>query len=150
MEKTVPKITVLIALFALTSFDSPVQNESYALTVNVKELRNSDGVVQFALYNADGTIPDEKFKDYYKMEKSEISNGASTITFNGLPKGRYAINVLHDENENGIIDKGFILPIEGIGFSNYDSIGLSNRPKFSKASFELDSDITVSVKIIYK
>ncbi|MDT7830032.1 DUF2141 domain-containing protein [Pricia sp. S334] len=150
MEKSIGKITVLIAVFALISFKGFNQNESYTLTVIVKELRNSDGVVQFALYNKDGTIPDEKFKAYYKMKKGEISNGASTITFNDLPKGRYAINVLHDENENGKIDKGFILPIEGIGFSNYSSIGLSNRPKFPKASFELDSDVTVSVKIIYK
>ena len=84
------------------------------------------------------------------MEKAKISNGASTLTINDLPKGRYAINVLHDENENGKIDKGLVLPTEGIGFSNYTNIGLSNRPNFSKASFELDSDATVSVKIIYK
>ncbi|MGB5437669.1 MAG: DUF2141 domain-containing protein, partial [Maribacter sp.] len=66
------------------------------------------------------------------------------------PKGRYAINVLHDENEDGKIDKGLILPTEGIGFSNYTNIGLSNRPNFSKASFELHSDSRVSVKMIYK
>ncbi len=141
---------MLIALFALISFDSPIQDESYALTINVEELRNSDGAVQFALYNTDGSIPDQKFKAFYKMEKAKINNGASRLTFNDLPKGRYAVNVLHDENENGKIDKGFILPIEGIGFSNYESIGLSNRPNFSKASFEMDSDTTVSVKIIYK
>ncbi len=141
---------VLVALFTLTSFGSPVQNGSYALTINVEQLRNSDGVVQYTLYNTEGSIPDQKFKTFYRMEKAEISNRASNITFNDLPKGRYAINVLHDENENGKIDKGFILPIEGIGFSNYESIGLSNRPNFSKASFELDADVTVSVKIIYK
>jgi len=150
MEKSIRKIAVLIALFALISFEIPIQNESYALTIIVEELRNSDGAVQFTLYNTEGSIPDQKFKAFYKMENAKISNGASSLTFNDLPKGRYAINVLHDENENGKIDKGFILPIEGIGFSNYESIGLSNRPNFSKASFELDSDTTVSVKIIYK
>ncbi len=84
------------------------------------------------------------------MKKAKISNGASIISFTELPKKRYAINVLNDENENGKIDKGLILPTEGIGFSNYTNIGLSNHPNFSKASFELDSDATVSVKIIYK
>lgn len=150
MGKPVRKITVLISLLTLTSFGSPVQNGRYTLTINVEELHNSDGVVQFTLYNREGSIPDEKFKSFYKMEKAKISNGASTITFNDLPKGMYAINVLHDENENGKIDKKFILPTEGIGFSNYSNIGLSNRPNFSKASFELDSDVTMSVKIIYK
>jgi uncharacterized protein (DUF2141 family) len=63
--------------------------------------------------------------------------------------GKYAVNILHDENENGEIDKGFILPIEGIGFSNFQSIGFSNRPSFSKASFDLNCDKKIAVKVIY-
>jgi uncharacterized protein (DUF2141 family) len=59
------------------------------------------------------------------------------------------VNILHDENENGQIDKGFILPIEGVGFSNYQSIGFTNRPNFLNASFELRSNKTIGVKIIY-
>lgn len=51
---------------------------------------------------------------------------------------RYAVNILHDENANGKIDKGFILPKEGIGFSNYSSVGPMNRPNFSKALLEDD------------
>jgi uncharacterized protein (DUF2141 family) len=56
---------------------------------------------------------------------------------------------LHDEDGNEKIKKGFVLPKEGIGFSNYQSIGIGNKPNFKKASFEVDSDKTVSVKIIY-
>ena len=76
-------------------------------------------------------------------------NGSSTITFKNISSGQYAVNILHDENKNGKIDKGFILPLEGIGFSNYQSIGLTNRPNFSKASFELKENKTISVKVIY-
>lgn len=143
-------VLTALALTIFTAFESRAQNERYTLTVNANELRNSNGVAQFALYNTEGSIPDSRFKAFYKMQKAEITNGSSTISFSGLTKGRYAINVLHDENENGKIDKGLVLPTEGIGFSNYTSIGLSNRPNFSKASFELDSDTTVSVKMIYK
>jgi uncharacterized protein (DUF2141 family) len=57
--------------------------------------------------------------------------------------------IFFTKNENGEIDKGFILPIEGVGFSNYQSIGLTNRPNFSKASFELNSDKKIAVKVIY-
>jgi len=32
---------------------------------------------------------------------------------------KYAINILHDEDNNGKIKKGFVLPKEGMGFSNY-------------------------------
>jgi len=66
-----------------------------------------------------------------------------------LPKGKYAVNILHDENKDGKIDKGWILPTEGVGFSNIKSISPFNRPNFSKASFELESDKIIKVKIIY-
>ena len=138
----------LALLFLLSSFATP-NDTSHSLTVEVKGLRNSIGEVQFTLYNKDGSIPDEHFKRYYKLLKAEIVNGSSTVRFENIPQGTYAVNILHDENKNGEIDKGFILPKEGIGFSNIESIGLRNKPSFSKASFELKGDRTVEVKVIY-
>lgn len=44
------------------------------------------------------------------MLRAEIINGASTIMCVNIPTGKYAVNVLHEENKNGKIDKGFILP----------------------------------------
>ena len=144
------KIALRIGILIMTTSFHTVNPEStYSLSVKVDGLRNSKGVVQFALYNRDGTIPDEKFENYYKLETSNIHNGSSEFIFSNLPAGRYAVNILHDENKNGKIDKGFILPIEGVGFSNYESIGLSNRPKFSKASFELNENISKKISIIY-
>ncbi len=143
------KISLLIIAVAFLSFNMQNKVETYTLTISVNDLNNSKGVVQFALYNEEGSIPDEKYKKYYKKGTAVINNNASTITFNNLPSGSYAINILHDENKNGKIDKKFILPKEGIGFSNYTSIGFSNKPKFSKASFELNSDMEIKVKVIY-
>ena len=139
---------VCLSLLTLPSFNNQ-KGETYSLTVEVNGLQNSKGIVQFALYNKDGTIPDEDYKKCCKILKEKIQNGSSKVTFSNLPVGKYAVNILHDENENGEIDKGFILPIEGIGFSNYESIGLTNRPNFSKASFELNCDKKISVKVIY-
>ncbi|MCK5637639.1 MAG: DUF2141 domain-containing protein [Flavobacteriaceae bacterium] len=143
------KIFILFIAVILMSFNFPVNEETYSLTIKVKDLRNSKGVVQFAVYNKDGSIPDEKYKKYYKKDISTIKNNTSTITFNDLPKGKYAINILHDENKDGKIDKKFILPKEGIGFSNYKSIGFTNKPNFSKASFELNSNTEMNIKVIY-
>lgn len=139
---------VSISLLTLPSFNNQ-KGETYSLTVEVNGLQNSKGIVQFALYNKDGTIPDEDYKKCCKILKEKIQNGSSKVTFSNLPIGKYAVNILHDENENGEIDKGFILPIEGVGFSNYQSIGLTNRPNFLKASFELNSDKKIAVKVIY-
>lgn len=141
-------IFISIALLIFSSFKTQ-KGEIFSLTIEVKELQNSKGVVQFSLYNKEGTIPDENYKKCYKILKGKIQNGSSKVTFISLPKGKYAVNILHDENENGEIDKGLILPIEGIGFSNYQSVGLTNRPNFSKASFELKENKTISIKVIY-
>ena len=141
---------LLFVLASISLFSFKNQNgENFSLTVEVNGLQNSKGIVQFALYNKNGTIPDEDYKKCCKILKEKIQNGSSKVIFSNLPIGKYAVNILHDENENGKIDKGFILPIEGIGFSNYQSIGLTNRPNFSKASFELKENKRISVKIIY-
>ena len=128
------KLTILFSLLLLFSSFSNQTDKTFSLTITVEKLRNSDGIVQFALYNKEGSIPDEKFEKCYKILKAKIANNTTTITFKDIPVGKYAVNILHDENNNGKIDKGFILPIEGIGFSNYQTIGLSNRPTFAKAS----------------
>ena len=148
----IKKTALLLLTFAMLSFSESTPEESYSLTIKSTEFRNSEGVALFVLYNKNGSIPDEKYKHFYKKGISQIDkNGISTITFKDIPSGKYAINILHDENKNGKIDKKFLLPMpsEGIGFSNFESIGMSNRPNFSKASFLIKSNMEKVVKVIY-
>ena len=142
------KLLSIFFLILLSSY-SKVQ-ESYSLTVRVSELKNSTGVVLFVLYNKDGSIPDDKLKKYYRKEIAPITKNSATLTFNNLPKGNYAVFILHDENQNNKIDKTFVLPTEGVGFSNFQTLNLVNRPNFSKASFQIKEDLIKSIKIIYK
>ena len=142
-------ILLIVPLMLLSNSFTDNGKENYSLTIKVENLRNSKCVVQVALYNKEGSIPDEHYKNYLRMEKVLIKNGKIECTFPNLPKGIYAVNILHDENSNGKIDKGLILPKEGIGFSNYSSIGLTNRPNFKKASFEFNQNKTIKVKVIY-
>lgn len=148
MEKAIIFSLLLFVTTATTT--NKTFTNSYSLTVKVNDLRNSEGSIIIAIYNRDGTIPDEKFKDFYKKKIVDINEKKVEVNFNNLPKGQYAITVLHDENNNEKIDKKFILPKEGVGFSNYENFGLSNRPNFKNASFNLDKDSTILVKIIYK
>jgi uncharacterized protein (DUF2141 family) len=141
---------LISSLYLLLFFNYSYGQESYFLTVKVNDLRNSTGVVVFALYNKDGSIPDEKLKKYYKKEIVPIVKNLATVTFNNLQKGNYAVVILHDENNNSKIDKKFIFPTEGVGFSNFQTINLSNRPSFSKASFLINENLIKSIKIIYK
>ena len=78
-----------IAIFAIAtilfSFIEP-KEAVYSLTVTVNNLRNQNGLVQFALYNKNGSIPDENYSNYCKMLKGEIVNNSSKITFTNIPK----------------------------------------------------------------
>ena len=148
MKKTMVLIQLYVFIMLFSSFQI-IGETTFSLSVKVSDLRNSTGVVQFALYNDEDSFPDEHYKEYYRKQTAKIINGRSEVTFKNLPPGKYAVNILHDENEDGKIKKGIILPKEGIGFSNYESIGLSNRPAFQKASFKLSGDKKIEVKIIY-
>jgi uncharacterized protein (DUF2141 family) len=147
--KGVIKILLLFLTIPMLSSFSIQKQETCTLTVDVSELRNSKGTIQFALYNREDAFPDEHYKKYFKMLTGKIVSVASTVTFKNLTEGKYAVNILHDENNDGKIKKGIILPKEGIGFSNYQSIGISNKPTFSKASFNVQSNTRITVKMIY-
>ena len=148
MKRTLNLLQLTLIVLLLSSFHNQ-KMETYNLTIEVKDLRNSSGTVLFALYDREDAFPDEHYKKYLKKVTGKIVKGTSTVTFGNLPAGKYAVNILHDEDNDGKIKKGIILPKEGIGFSNYESIGFSNKPSFSKASFHLQSDKTVKIKIIY-
>ncbi len=147
--KKVLLIIQLNLLLVLGSSFKIIEVKNNHLTVKVSELRNSKGVVQFALYNTEDSFPDEHYKKYYRKLTAKIANGTSTVTFENLPVGRYAVNVLHDEDGDGKIHKGIILPKEGIGFSNFQSLKITNRPTFDKAAFNFSHNSEMEVKIIY-
>lgn len=77
MRKSIKIIVTILPSLTLYSFTSN-ENDQISLTVVVDNFRNENGSVQFALYNKDGTIPDEKYKKYYKILKGEIVNGSAT------------------------------------------------------------------------
>lgn len=147
-KKSLPLIGFLFIIL-LSPFKVPAFAPGFALKVDVNGLRNSEGTVVFALYNKKDAFPDEHYEKYFVKLTGKIINGASSVTFENLPAGKYAVNILHDEDNDGKIKKGIVLPKEGIGFSNYESINIFNRPNFRKASFNLEGDTKIVVSIIY-
>ncbi len=123
--------------------------QAQTLTVVATGLKNDKGEVQFSLYNKKGTIPDKTLSKYYKMKRVAITGTTAKAVFKDLPKGRYAVSVFHDENNNGKIDKGLIMPKEGVGLSNYKTINFFNLPNFKKASFLLEHNKEVKIGVIY-
>ena len=136
---------ILLLIISLSLF----AKESYSLNVVVDKLRNSKGEVIFSLYNKDGSLPDEKLEKYFKQKKASIEGTTSKVMFDNLEEGDYAIFMVHDENKNGKIDKGFLLPTEGVGVSNFDTINILHKPNFKKASFRVDKNKIIIIKPIY-
>jgi len=139
----------LLKLLTLSLFGAVLTVQAATLTVVATGLKNNQGEVQFSLYNKDGTIPDKKLNKYYKMQRVSIVNKEAKAIFKDLPKGRYAVSLFHDENNNSIIDKGFLMPKEGVGLSNFKTINFFHLPNFKKASFLLNGDKKIYINAIY-
>lgn len=61
------------------------------------------------------------------------------LRFDGLPRGTYAVAVIHDENGNNRLDTFAGVPREGYGFSNNAPVRFG-PPKFAAARFDLGGD----------
>lgn len=149
------RIKKIIFLFLFSLFfqpeyaiSSPPQ-QIFKLRIKIENLKNSKGKLIVLIYNKDGTIPDKTFSKYYKKKIISIKNMTGYVEFDNLPEGRYAVNIIHDENSNGKLDKGFLLPKEGFGLSNFDKVNLFHKPNFKQASFLLNTDKIVKIKAIY-
>ena len=75
--------------------------------------------------------------------------GRVEVIVRGVPPGRYAAQITHDENGNKKVDRGLLgIPREGIGFSNNVRVRFS-APRFSDAAFTVtggSQSITVSLQ----
>jgi uncharacterized protein (DUF2141 family) len=80
-----------------------------------------------------------------------VQSDSITVTFVGLPRGPYAVQVLHDENENGKLDFRwfpFPKPKEGAGVSNNNH--RMGKPSYEKAEFTVDKpSVVVQIQLRY-
>jgi len=140
MNVLVKIVTSLI--IGVLIYQSQVQ-ENFSIEVTVEDVANNDGKIFLALYNSETNFLEKS----YKGTKSEIMNNSSTITFEDIPSGVYAISVFHDENDNGKMDTNFMgIPKEDYGCSN-DASGFMGPPKWKDAKFELKTDKTITITL---
>lgn len=122
--------------------------ERFPLTVRVSQLENDKGRVAVALFASAEDFPDQKRA--LAGQLTRIQKGKASVTFPNLLPGRYAVAVLHDENENSKMDFNFLgMPLEGYGFSN-DASAPFGPPSFDDAAFKLGPRASfVPVKVRY-
>ena len=60
--------------------------------------------------------------------------------------GNYAVQVMHDENDNNKLDTNFLgIPSEGYGFSNNPNV--MRRAHFDEARFEVGADAAITIRL---
>ena len=121
---------------------------TYAITITVTNIRNTDGVIRFKFYDDLTPFPDEKGFLRIVVPKSQIKNNTFTATYYGFPSKRMGIALQDDENENWKLDFGWVFPKEGHAFSDYYHDAL-RRPVHSDFSFMLTGDKHVIMKMRY-
>src|ERR1700731_2410064 len=132
------QVVACLALIAVAWIISPRQARAEDLIhVDVVGLHNDVGQVGCNIYSSSAGFPTDPSKALHGV-LTPIKDKKATCDFSGLPKGRYAIAVMHDENSNGKVDTNFIgIPKEGVG-----------APKFDDASFDYGGgrkDMTVHI-----
>ena len=80
------------------------------------------------------------------------NRGTASTIFTQLPPGRYAIIVVHDEDDDGRLSKGALgIPTEGYGFGNdaRGFLGLS-APSFDAAAITIgNANVSTAVTLTY-
>ena len=140
---------LFLAVFnLLVQISAPAQEyetDQTKVLVEITNLRNTDGNVSLGIYTNQADFEDENEYRLEVFSKSNMSeSGTLKVEFN-LPPGTYGIAYLDDENGNGEMDYGLMMPEEGFGFSNFKHSGLS-KPDFEDFKFTV-AQIPVKVYI---
>lgn len=120
-----------------------------SIQVEIAGLHNSDGAVQAYLYASDEGFPQGFSKAVAHATATGLAGDAASLGFFDLDPGEYAVFVFHDENDNGELDRSLLgFPQEGIGVSNL-KLDKPQRPKWSKAKFEVHGPTTQQISLRY-
>lgn len=126
MIRSAVLLALLLASTSVTAAD---------LKVKISDVRVHTGTLSALLVNSDAAWNGKAEPVTGRIAKADTTGEVSLI-FKDLAPGKYAIRVMHDENDNGKLDTNAVgMPTEGYGFSNNPVV---MRPAtFEEATFEV-------------
>ncbi|MEL7222425.1 MAG: DUF2141 domain-containing protein [Bacteroidota bacterium] len=138
-------MNLILSVMMMFLMGTPPVNTN--LTVHINDIEKpGEGVIYIMLWENEEGFPRTTANAKYT---ARISNfGAScSHTFDGIPRGEYAVSIYQDENENNELDTNFLgIPSEPIGAYNMNRIG---RPNFSNSVIKLSQlQHTVRIKML--
>lgn len=113
--------------------------------VQVKNLSSTDGTVEVSLFHSAESFLTQP---YLQQSGKVAEDGSYTTYFASLPEGEYAVVVVHDANDNGQLDLGFLdFGGEDYGYSN-NVRPWFGRPDFDEVKFVVgDTDVTLEIDL---
>jgi len=149
-------MTITNNLFALplltiaTSFVAPAHPP---LTIHIEGLRTNNGSVLISVYNRAEHFPKDAARYAVRTARLTIYQKTATVHFADLPAGKYAVAMMHDENNNLEMDYNMLgIPQEGFGFSN-NAKGKFGPPSFEKAAVLINAsrkNIRIKANYIFR
>ena len=119
------KLILAILTTAMLFISNQITAQNKTITATVINVTSDAGKVGFALYNKTTFM-----KTPIQSKNAKIIEGKSTVTFENLEEGEYAIICFHDKNDNDKMDfQPNGMPLEDYGASN-------NYMAFAPPSYE--------------
>ena len=129
--KLVISIVVMLVSFITNSV---IAQEKASVTAEVINVSSDTGKVGFALYDK-ATFMLKPIQ----ARNVKIVDGKSTVTFENVSYGEYAVIRYHDKNDNNKMDTAlFGIPKEDYGCSN-NAKGFMGPPKWQDAKFQINN-----------
>lgn len=122
---------------ALTSIASGEPTNSGSVTVSVGNLRSVKGSLGCRLYTSEKSFP--RNTEGTTRQAVPVSGSVTRCAFKDLPAGTYAMIVIHDENDNGKLDRNLVgMPTEGYGVTNNRTYA-TRAPVWSECKFVVEA-----------
>jgi uncharacterized protein (DUF2141 family) len=135
------KIYIILVVFLLTKPFTTKAQDAFLLKVEVKGFKSTVGTVKLQMVDKDN-------KEVY-TKVAALTKKSYTFEINVFTKGQYAINIIHDKNNNNKLDTNlFGIPKEGWGCSN-DARGVMAAPKFKDKLFTVTQDKTITINLVH-
>ena len=134
-----------------SSESSPASSteETYSITITVKNIRNDKGVIRFKFYDDQTRFPHDTGFLRMVVPKSEMKGDSITVTYHGFKSRNMGIALQDDENNDMKLDMGWFLPKEGHAFSDYYHSTMLRKPVYEDFDFYLTSDKKVVMRMRY-
>jgi uncharacterized protein (DUF2141 family) len=142
---------LLLATLLSLSCAKPVHAEPTAnLTVVVNGIQHQSGEICMRVFSSEKGFP---MHDTSEVQSGCIKINGSTVKhiFSGLKPGDYAVAVVDDQNGDRKLNKDFFgIPREGFGLSRNPIVSVdTGTPSFHDASFKLNKNTTITIKMKY-